>query len=589
MTDPGPRRPALAALVACGLLLASSVWAQRAPEAPSGRATATAAVKAERFMLAAANPLAADAGAAMLRRGGSVIDAAIAAQLVLNLVEPQSSGIGGGAFILYYDAASRTTTSFDGRETAPAAARPDRFLGADGQPMKFMEAVIGGRSVGVPGLLRALELAHKLHGKLPWEALFQPAVELSAKGFAVSPRLNTLLAAEKALGKVEPANAYFYRPDGSPWPVGHILVNKPLAEVLGAIARDGADAFYRGDIARDIVATIALAPANPGDMTMADLAGYRAVERPPVCGPYRIWVVCGMGPPSSGGLTVLQILGMLQEFDLKALKPLSAEAVHLMAEAMRLAYADRGLYMADADFVKVPAKGLVDPDYLTSRAALIQPGKAMAKAEPGQPPQKDTRVLPADRGRDDSLELPSTSQISAVDAEGNAIAMTTTIEDQFGSRLMVHGFLLNNELTDFAFSPTDHGRPVANRIEARKRPRSSMSPTLVFDRDGRLVMTVGSPGGSAIINYVVKTIVAVLDWGMDIQQAIALANVGSRGGATELEKGTEAEALKPALEAMGHKVAVLEFTSGTQGIVRGAGGTLTGGADPRREGVARGD
>ncbi|MCC6470524.1 MAG: gamma-glutamyltransferase [Alphaproteobacteria bacterium] len=591
MTCPRPRRPALAAsiLAACGLLLAVPGVAQLAPEAPSGRAAATTAAKAGRFMLAAANPLAADAGAAILRRGGSAIDAAIAAQLVLNLVEPQSSGIGGGAFILHYDAASRTTTSFDGREMAPAAARPDRFLGADGKPMKFVEAVVGGRSVGVPGLLRALELAHKLYGKLAWETLFEPAIGLSAKGFAVSPRLNTLLATEKLLPTVEPANAYFYRPDGSPWPVGHVLVNKPLADVLGAIARDGADAFYRGDIARDIVATIAQAPANPGDMTLADLAGYGAVERPPVCGPYRIWVVCGMGPPSSGGLTVLQILGMLQEFDLKTLKPLSAEAVHLMAEAMRLAYADRGLYMADADFVKVPVKGLIDPGYLKSRAALIQPGKAMAKAEPGQPPLKDTSVLPADWGHDDSLELPSTSQISVIDAAGNAIAMTTTIEDQFGSRLMVHGFLLNNELTDFAFQPTDEGRPVANRIEARKRPRSSMSPTLVFDRDGRLVMTVGSPGGSAIINYVVKTIVAVLDWGLDIQQAIALANVGNRGGATELEKGTEAEALKPALEAMGHRVSVLEFTSGTQGIVRGAGGTLTGGADPRREGVARGD
>lgn len=562
--------------------------AQQAPEAAGARAAAVPAARAAKFMVAAANPLAVDAGVAVLRQGGGAIDAAIAAQLVLNLVEPQSSGIGGGAFILHYDAASRTTTSYDGRETAPAAATADRFLGPDGKPMRFLEAAVGGRSVGVPGLLRALERAHRHHGRLPWETLFEPAIRLADKGFPVSPRLNALLAAEKALPGIEPANAYFYRPDGTPWPVGHVLANKPFAAVLDTIAREGADAFYKGDVARDIVATVTQAPANPGDLTLADLAAYRAVERPPVCGPYRVWVVCGMGPPSSGGLTVLQILGMLQEFDLKALKPLSAEAVHLMAEAMRLAYADRALYMADADFVTVPVKGLIDPDYLKERAALIRPGRAMGKAAAGAPPQKDTRVAPAGWGADDSLELPATSHISVVDAEGNAVAMTTTIEDQFGSRLMVHGFLLNNQLTDFAFSPTDGGRPVANRIEPRKRPRSSMAPALVFDREGRLVMALGSPGGSAIINYVVKTIVAVLDWGLDIQQAIALPNVGSRGGATELEKGTEAEALKPALEAMGHEVALVVFTSGTQGIVVGPGG-LVGGADPRREGVARGD
>jgi gamma-glutamyltranspeptidase/glutathione hydrolase len=544
--------------------------------------------RATRHMVAAADPRAVEAGLAMLRAGGSAIDAAIAAEMVLNLVEPQSSGIGGGAFIVHYDAASKTTATFDGRETAPAAAAADRFLGPDGKPMKFLEAALGGRSVGVPGLLRVLEQTHKRYGKLPWQALFEPAIQLADKGFAVSPRLNWLLTVEKALPKAEPASAYFYRPDGTPWPAGHILANKPFASALDMIAREGADAFYKGAIARAIVAAVTQAPGNPGDMTLADLAEYRAIERPPVCGPYRVWVVCGMGPPSSGGLTVLQILGMLQEFDLKALKSLSAEAVHLMAEAMRLAYADRGVYMADADFVKVPVKGLIDPAYLKSRAALIRPGKAMGKAQPGEPPQKDTRAVPAEWGRDDSLELPSTSHISVVDAEGNAVSMTTTIEDQFGSRLMVHGFLLNNELTDFSFSPTDEGRPVANRVEPRKRPRSSMAPTLVFDRDGKLVLSVGSPGGSAIINYVAKTIIAVLDWGMDIQQAIALANVGSRGGATELEKGTEAEALKPALEAMGHQVQVVVFTSGTQGIAVGPAG-LAGGADPRREGVARGD
>ncbi len=572
-------------LAAAFLVLGAPALAQQAPEAASGRAAAKPAATAERHMVAAANPHAVEAGLKMLRQGGSAIDAAIAAQLVLNLVEPQSSGIGGGAFILHYRAADKAITSFDGREIAPAAAQPTRFLDADGKPQKFLDAVVGGRSVGVPGLLRVLEKTHALYGKLSWETLFQPAIALARDGFAVSPRLATLLAGEKALPRVEPANKYFYRPDGTPLPAGHRLVNKPLAEVFGLIAVEGADAFYKGDLARDIVDAVTHAPANPGDLTLADLASYQAVEREPVCGPYRAYVVCGMGPPSSGGLTVLQILGMLQEFDLGAMKPLSAEAVHVMAEAMRLAYADRGLYMADADFVKVPVKGLIDPGYLKSRAALIQPGKAFGKATAGEPPHKDTHLR---WGQDDSLELPSTSQIVAVDSDGNAVSMTTTIEDQFGSRLMVHGFLLNNELTDFAFSPTDQGRPVANRVEPRKRPRSSMAPTLVFDRDGKLAMTLGSPGGSAIINYVVKTLVGVIDWKLDIQQAIALPNFGSRGGATELEKGTSAEALKPALEAMGHTVSVIDFTSGLQGIAIGPKG-FVGGADPRREGVALGD
>jgi len=552
----------------------------------AGAAPAHAAepAAAKRQMAIAANPLAAEAGRQILRQGGSALDAAIAMQMVLNLVEPQSSGIGGGAFIVHYDAAARRTATYDGRETAPAAAKPDRFIGPDGKPLPFRQAVAGGLSVGVPGVLRALELAHKAHGKLEWAKLFEPAIRLSAQGFAVSPRLSILLGEEKALRDHPQARAYFYAPDGAPWPPGHVLKNPDLARTLEAVARGGADAFYRGETARRIAAAVKGAAKNPGDLTEADIAAYRAVERAPVCGPYRVWLVCGMGPPSSGGLTVLQILGMLQRFALKAMKPMSAEAVHVIAEAMRLAYADRGLYMADADFVKVPAKGLVDPAYLAGRAALIVPGNAFDKAEPGEPPGREARLW----GRDASPELPSTSHLVAVDARGNAVSMTTTIEDGFGARLMVDGFLLNNELTDFSFQPTDNGKPVANRVEGRKRPRSSMSPTLVFDRGGRLVMAVGSPGGSAIINYVAKTVIGVLDWGLDIQAAIELPNFGSRGGAAELEKGTAAEALKPALEAMGHKVAAVTFTSGLHGIVLAPSG-LWGGADPRREGVALGD
>jgi gamma-glutamyltranspeptidase/glutathione hydrolase len=554
------------------------------PFALAAAAQAAEPVAAKRQMAAAANPLAAEAGLQILRGGGSALDAAIAMQMVLNLVEPQSSGIGGGAFIVHYDAAARKTATYDGRETAPAAAKPDRFLGPDGKPLPFRLAVAGGLSVGVPGVLRALELAHKAHGKLEWSALFQPAIRLSAQGFAVSPRLSMLLGEEKSLRDHPQARAHFYAPGGTPWPAGRVLKNPDLARTLETVARGGADAFYRGEIARHIAAAVAGAARNPGDMTEADIASYRAVERAPVCGPYRVWLVCGMGPPSSGGLTVLQILGMLQRFDLKAMKPMSAEAVHLIAEAMRLAYADRGLYMADGDFVKVPAKGLVDPAYLAGRAALIAPGRAMEKAEPGDPPGREARLW----GRDASPELPSTSHLVAVDARGNAVSMTTTIEDAFGARLMVEGFLLNNELTDFSFQPSDGGKPVANRVEGGKRPRSSMSPTLVFDGGGRLVLAVGSPGGSAIINYVAKTLIGVLDWGLDIQAAIELPNFGSRGGAAELEKGTAAEALKPALEAMGHKVAVVPFTSGLHGIAPTPSG-LRGGADPRREGVALGD
>lgn len=394
--------------------------------------------------------------------------------------------------------------------------------------------------------------------------------------------MHTLLTTEQYLFRSEPARSYFYQPDGTPKPVGTILVNEPYALVLRQIAEGGADAFYEGEIADEIVATVTGA-AVPGDLTTTDLAEYQAKQRQPVCGAYRIYKVCGMGPPSSGGLTVLQILGMLQQFDLAALKPASVEAIHLFAEAGRLAYADRSLYIADADYVQVPTRELIDPDYLTYRAALINPNQAMGLAQPGELPQEVENL-----GQDDSREYPSTSHIAIVDKVGNAVSMTSSIEDAFGSRLMVRGFLLNNELTDFSFSPIVNGTPVANRVEPGKRPRSSMAPTMVFDSNSKLVMLVGSAGGSRIINYVAKALVATLDWGLDIQQAISLPNFGNRNGPTELEAGTDIANLKPALEALGHSVQVVELTSGSQGIVLIDEGQL-GGADPRREGAALGD
>ncbi|MCC5618507.1 gamma-glutamyltransferase [Nostoc sp. CHAB 5836] len=552
------------------------------PEAASGRVEREA-VRTKKYVVVAANPLASAAGRDVLRRGGSAIDAAIAVQMVLTLVEPQSSGIGGGAFLVYYDAKTKKLVTYDGRETAPAAAKPDRFLDANGKPLQFYDAVVGGKSVGVPGVLRMLELAHKKYGKLPWSQLFQRAIQLSEQGFPLSPRLYTLLSKDQYLSRNEPAKSYFYQPDGTPKPIGTKLVNQPLAEVLRQIAKGGANAFYQGNIAKDVVATVRQA-AVPGDLTTTDLVQYQAKLREPVCGTYRVYKVCGMGPPSSGGLTVLQILGILQQFNLAALKPASLEAVHLFSEAGRLAYADRNLYIADTDFVPVPVKELINPNYLKLRAAIINPERSMGQAQAGKPLLQQAHRW----GKNQSRDFPSTSHVSIVDAAGNAVSMTTSIEDAFGSRLMVRGFLLNNQLTDFSFSPTSEGKPVANRIEAKKRPRSSMSPMMVFDRNGKLVMVIGSAGGAQIINYVAKAIVAHLDWGLDIQQALSLPNFGSRNGPTDLEENTDVANLKPALEAKGHTVSIVQLTSGSTGIVLTNQG-LVSGADPRREGVPLGE
>ena len=586
MTPPHSKRRGFLAALFLGLALASSVTARaRSPEPPSGWATKHT-VSARHQMVATANPLATDAGQAILNRGGSAVDAAIAAQMVLNLVEPQSSGIGGGAFMLVHDARRRTLLAYDGRETAPAAARPDRFLNAAGQPLRFFDAVIGGRSVGVPGTLRMLELAHRRHGRLAWSSLFEPAILLAEHGFVVSRRLSGTIASETHLLQ-ERARAYFHNADGTPLTAGQRLKNPAFAATLRRIAREGANALYVGEIARDIVLTADGYAANPGDMTTADLARYEARVRKPVCGRYRSYRVCGVPPPSSGGIAVLQMLGMLERFDMASIGSSDLMSAHLFSEAGRLAYADRDVYVADPDFIAVPA-GLTDHAYLRERSRLIRLDSSVGYAAPGTPPPTGPEDY-ADFGRGDALEMPSTSHISIVDRYGDAVAMTTTIEDAFGSRLMTSsGFLLNNELTDFAFAPSEGGRPVANRVEGGKRPRSAMAPTIVYDARGQVIVVAGSPGGAAIINYVAKTLIALLDRHLDPQAAIDLPNIGSRNGPTELERGTSAEALAPKLEALGEPTRIVDQNSGLQVIVRAAG-RWRGAADSRREGTVRGD
>lgn len=569
-------------------VLCSTGWAQVAvnahehinPEIDSGYA-ARQAVSGQDYMVATANPLATQAGYDILLAGGNAIDAAITAQLVLGLTEPQSSGIGGGGFLVYYAAADKKVRAYDSRETAPGAARPDRFL-RDGKPLPFAQAVDNGLSVGTPGLLRGLELAHRQQGKLPWRSLFQPAIKLANEGFAVSPRLHTQIKQSRdALAAQSGAARYFLDANKQPWPVGQVLKNPEYAAVLSRVADKGADAFYHGDIARDVVAAVRAHP-SPGDLSVSDMASYRAQVSNALCGDYGQYQLCGAPPPSSGTLAVLQMLGILQHFPMRELGPHSVQALHYFAEAGRLAYADRGFYVGDPKFVQVPTQALLNPAYLAQRATLIQPERSMGTALPGDPAK-----LLSQRAQDDALELPSTTHVVVADAQGNMLSMTNTIESAFGSKIFVRGFLLNNELTDFSMSFQDpEGRLVANRVQPGKRPRSSMAPMIVF-RDGQPYMALGSPGGSAIINYVAKTLVGVLDWDLDIQQAISLPNLGSRNHATELEKGTTFDGMAPLLQAKGHDVELVEFPSGIQGIVIN-NGILTGGADPRREGLVLG-
>ncbi|MGH6720009.1 MAG: gamma-glutamyltransferase [Alphaproteobacteria bacterium] len=548
-------------------------------------AQAAEPVRAQRMMVVAADPRAVEAGLAVLREGGSAVDAAIAAQMVLNVVEPQSSGIGGGGFLVHYDATTHAVTTYDGRETAPAGAGADLFLGPDGQPLEFLDAVVGGRSVGVPGLLAMLDLAHQEHGWLEWSRLFDPAIALAYDGFEVSPRLALSIAETERMDAHGPTAALFLTAEGAPVAAGTVLHNPELGDTFALLAREGARGFYRKPrIPLDIIKAVRRFAANPGALSIADIAEYRAIKRPAVCGPYRVWVVCGMGPPSSGGIAVLQILTLLERFDLAAMSPDAVDAAHLIAEASRLAFADRNAYVADPDFVPVPTAGLIDPGYLVQRSALIDPGRSLGPAAPGTPPDRQGRAWPMD----DGVGRAATTHISVVDGNGDAVALTSTIEGPFGSRLSAAGFVLNNELTDFAFAPEDGGEPVANRVEPGKRPRSSMAPTIVLDRQGRLVMVVGSPGGSRIIGYVVQAIVAVLDWGLDPQAAVDLPHVVNRNGATELEAATPAESLRDPLIALGHEVSFQPMASGLNVIVVTPDG-LQGGADSRREGVAKGD
>jgi gamma-glutamyltranspeptidase/glutathione hydrolase len=546
---------------------------------------AASAEPVARFMIVTANPLASQAGAEMLKAGGSAVDAAIAAQMVLTLVEPQSSGIGGGAFLVHHKAGDARPETYDGRETAPAAATPDLFLGSDGQPMKWSEARIGGRAVGVPGTVRMLALAHKDHGRLPWSDLFMPAIRLAREGFAVSPRLNEAIASQKDWAKTPAAAAYFLDDKGEPWQVGHILKNPALAATLAALA-DSSDALYEGVIAEAIVAAVKGHAANPGTMAVSDLLHYQAKKREPVCGPFQVWRICGMPPPSSGPLTLLMILGLAERLEMVDLDPASAAWAHLFAEASKVAFADRDRYMADPDFVPQPVSGLLDAGYLDGRAALISRDQALGKVEAGVPPGKQGALRWApDAG---AMEA-GTSHLSVVDGHGNVVSMTTTVEASFGSHLMVLGFLLNNELTDFSFAKEKDGQPVANRVDPGKRPRSSMAPLIAYSGDGWPVLAAGSPGGSRIIGFTAAAVLRVLGHSMSPQGAVAAGHVIDRNtGTTELEVGTAAAPLAPALEALGHTVKVVDLTSGLHLIQIKRDG-LVAGVDPRREGAALGD
>jgi len=553
----------------------------REPEAATGF-NKKQAVSAKEYMVIAANPYASEAGLEMLDKGGSAVDAAIAAQLVLSLVEPQSSGIGGGTFILHWHKKNQQMTTFDGRETAPQAATSELFLDEGGKPLKWIDAVVGGKSVGVPGLIAALEKSHQQFGILPWKTLFQPAIKLAENGFIVSARLEKLLGMNFNPGlHTLPEIKSYFAPNGMMVKAGDNLKNPKLAKVLKSIAKEGAEVFYQGWIAEKIVEKVQHASISPGLLSLDDMKKYQAIERASICGPYHQYKVCGMAPPSSGGISVIQILAQLQSFELAQYPANSLNAVHLFSQSSRLAFADRNKYVADSDFVSVPVTGLLSTDYMARRASLISDKKDMGQAIAGNP--QASLVL----ANDNAIERPSTTHLVVVDKQGNAISMTSSIENGFGSALMVQGFILNNQLTDFSLTPKRDGKWVANRVQPLKRPRSSMAPMMVFNQDNSLRLIVGSPGGSRIINYVAQTIIGVLDWQLNVQQAINLPKVTNRNYVTTLESDTDIAKLKPALEAIGHKVRVSPLNSGLHAIEITKDG-LVGGADPRREGLVLG-
>jgi gamma-glutamyltranspeptidase/glutathione hydrolase len=536
-------------------------------------------------MVAAANPLAAQAGLEMLKAHGSAVDAAIATQLVLNLVEPESSGIGGGAFMLVFDPRTGKTTSFDGREVAPASATPGMFLDAGGNPRAHGDPIPGGLSVGIPGVVGMLELAHRKYGKLPWARLFEPAIRIARDGFPIGPKLaRTIAGAARMKNMPDIAHAFFHA-DGTPMREGEILKNPELAATFRLIARNGAKAFYTGPVAQAIVDAVQHAPGkNQGGMTLADLANFNARELEPVCGDYRVWHLCSMGPPSSGGIAIVQILGMLQRFPASDLQPNSLSETHLFTQASRLAYADRATYLGDPASVGVPIQGLLNKGYIAGRAALIDPAKDMGTAKAGDPPQKHAAYAPQV-----SPQNQGTSHMTIVDENGEVIAMTTSVETTFGAEIMARGFILNNTLTDFSFEPVRDGAPVANAPAPGKRPLSAMSPTIVFDRSGHFVLGIGSPGGPAIIEYVAQSLVAILDGGLTPQAAISLPRHLNTNAATTLETSDWATQITPQLTAMGHVVRTAGGEgSGLHAIQKVPGGYL-GGADPRRDGVVLGE
>ncbi|MEC6798681.1 gamma-glutamyltransferase [Photobacterium sp. S4TG1] len=536
-------------------------------------------VQGKQWMIATANHYASEAGAAMLRKGGNAIDAMVATQLVLGLVEPQSSGIGGGGFLVYWDNDNHQMTTFDGRETAPFAVTPRLFQDKEGRPLAFYDAVVGGRSVGTPGTIKLLWNSHQQYGQLEWKQLFQPAIKLAKNGFIVSPRLAALVAKDAThLQRWPVTKNYFFNNQGQPIQAGQKLINQPYADTLRKIADYGQKAFYQGDIAREIVNTVQNAVGNPGVLSSIDLASYKVKQRAPICAPYHQYQICGMGPPSSGALTLGQIMAMLNHYPLTKMGAKNINSWRLIGDASRLAFADRGRYMADSDYVPMPTKGLLDAAYIHQRAQLLATNKKLTTVEAGSPPWDHASL----QTTDEAIELPSTTHFAIVDRQGNVVSMTSTIENSFGSRLMVGGFLLNNELTDFSFRSHIDGKPIANRIEPGKRPRSSMAPTIVM-HNNQPVLAIGSPGGSQIIGYIAKTLVAYIDWGMDLQQAINLPNINNRFGTFELEQNTSATAWAPKFEQLGYKTAVKDLNSGIQAISI-TPKQLIGAADPRREG-----